>query len=545
MIFYLYESTEKTNVEKINDTVEVYSSSFNDLFTKDGIKKVVLNSIKANTCMLSLGTSSYFLDDIYEAIVNNYNYDKIIEMLNKNGVIFFSLCIYIINYGKKIYNLIKDINKCQEIHFNCDSSNLLDTLYLCEKINVPAIIDGVNISLENYQKILDSYDFNRLNGREIAIHYQDYGSTIDINTLYDTSCQINYITKRIKKYNLSPLERVMLVYDIVKNNYYHKEDQRESYLISRTLDNVLNSGYIVCVGYVAIINAMLKNLDINVISMICETKRDRHCRSMIYLKDAKYNIDGIYVLDPTWDSKRHNGHENIDKYNYFLLPLFLAERTAHSGFSSVVNLSLSDFKSLEAECNYGDDNNIEEMIKKTSKIRYCLKQLFELVNNNHYDEFIEGVSFYEFLSEEEIKKLENIYRDVFSKYNINDIDVDTFLRLIYKTKKIEYYMYGDKKLEQYSSRLDLPDTTDISILDIKRSTISRYCKIKVLENVKNDMFDILSYLKYEEKLNEYITSGIGTVISKDIATGIKRDVLNIKLLKLLKNEKVKKEIDNR
>ena len=185
------------------------------------------------------------------------------------------------------------------------------------------------------------------------------------------------------------------------------------------------------------------------------------------------------------------------------------------------------------------------MIKKTSKIRYCLKQLFELVNNNHYDEFIEGVNFYEFLSEEEIKKLENIYRDVFSKYNINDIDVDTFLRLIYKTKKIEYYMYGDKKLEQYSSRLDLPDTTDISILDIKRSTISRYCKIKVLENVKNDMFDILSYLKYEEKLNEYITSGIGTVISKDIATGIKRDVLNIKLLKLLKNEKVKKEIDNK
>lgn len=545
MIFYLYESTEKTNVEKINDTVEVYSSSFDDLFTKDGIKKVVLNSIKANTCILSLGTSSYFLDDIYEAIVNNYNYDKIIEMLNKNDVIFFSLCIYIINYGKKIYNLIKDINKCQEIHFNCDSSNLLDTLYLCEKINVPAIIDGVNISLEDYQKILEGYDFNRLKGREIAIHYQDYGSNIDTNTLYDTSCQINYITKRIKKYNLSPLERVMLVYDIVKNNYYHKEDQRESYLISRTLDNVLNSGYIVCVGYVAIINAMLKNLDINVIPMICETKRDRHCRSMLYLKDAKYNIDGIYVLDPTWDSKRNNGHENIDKYNYFLLPLFLAERTAHSDFSSVVNLSLSDFKSLEAECTYSDDNNIEEMIKKTSKIRYCLKQLFELVNNNHYDEFIEGVSFYEFLSEEEIKKLENIYRDVFSKYNINDIDVDTFLRLIYKTKKIEYYMYGDKKLEQYSSRLDLPDTTDISILDIKRSTISRYCKIKVLENVKNDMFDILSYLKYEEKLNEYITSGIGTVISKDIATGIKRDALNIKLLKLLKNEKVKKEIDNR
>lgn len=545
MIFYLYENTEKTSVEKINDTVKVYTNSFSDLFNDDGIKKIVLNSIKANTCMLSLGVSSYFLEDIYEAIVNNYNYDKIIEMLNRNGIIFFSLCIYIINYGKKVYNLIKDINKCQEIHFNCDSSNLLNTLYLCEKINVPAIIEGVNISLEDYQKILDGYDFNRLKGREIAIHYQDYGSNIDINTLYDTSCQINYITKRIKKYNLSPLERVMLVYDIVKNNYYHKEDQRENYLISRTLDNVLNSGYIVCVGYVAIINAMLKNLDINVISMICETKRDRHCRSMIYLKDAKYNIDGVYVLDPTWDSKKNNGHENIDKYNYFLLPLHLAERTAHSDFSSVVNLSLGDLKSIEAECMYSDGNDMEETIKKSSKMRYCLKLLFELVNNNHYDEFIEGICFYDFLSEEELKKLENIYRNVFSKCNINDIDVDTFLRLIYKIKKIEYYMYGDKKLEQYSSRLDFPDTTDISILDIKRSTLNRYCKVKVLENVRNDMFGILAYLKYEDELNAYITSMVGTIISKSDKIGIKRDILNMKLLKILKNEKVKKEIDNR
>ena len=75
--------------------MKVYTNSFSDLFNEDGIKKIVLNSIKANTCMLSLGVSSYFLEDIYEAIVNNYNYDKIIEMLNRNGIIFFSLCIYI------------------------------------------------------------------------------------------------------------------------------------------------------------------------------------------------------------------------------------------------------------------------------------------------------------------------------------------------------------------------------------------------------------------------------------------------------------------
>ena len=59
------------------------------------------------------------------------------------------------------------------------------------------------------------------------------------------------------------------------------------------------------------------------------------------------------------------------------------------------------------------------------------------------------------------------------------------------------------------------------------------------------MFGILAYLKYEDELNAYITSMVSTIISKSDKIGIKRDILNMKLLKILKNEKVKKEIDNR
>lgn len=89
---------------------------------------------------------------MYDAVINNYGYNEIIEMLNKNDITFFSLAIHSINYAKRTLDLIKNIDFCNEIHFICNSDNLLEALSLCEKINVPIVIDGTSISLEKYQK---------------------------------------------------------------------------------------------------------------------------------------------------------------------------------------------------------------------------------------------------------------------------------------------------------------------------------------------------------------------------------------------------------
>ena len=61
----------------------------------------------------------------------------------------------------------------------------------------------------------------------------------------------------------------------------------------------------------------------------------------------KYNIDGVYVLDPTWDSKRNNIEDTIDKYNYFLIPIEIAEKTALTELMPIINMSLSDLVLLE------------------------------------------------------------------------------------------------------------------------------------------------------------------------------------------------------
>ena len=68
------------------------------MFVEDGIKKIVIDSMT----LFLFSDNDSLLNDMYEAVVNNYDYNKIIEILNKNDVIFFSLAMQAINYGKDI-----------------------------------------------------------------------------------------------------------------------------------------------------------------------------------------------------------------------------------------------------------------------------------------------------------------------------------------------------------------------------------------------------------------------------------------------------------
>ena len=99
MIFKLYESKEKCRAKRFHDTTEIYLSRFSDLFVEDGIKKIVIDSMT----LFLFSDNDSLLNDMYEAVVNNYDYNKIIEILNKNDVIFFSLAMQAINYGKRTF----------------------------------------------------------------------------------------------------------------------------------------------------------------------------------------------------------------------------------------------------------------------------------------------------------------------------------------------------------------------------------------------------------------------------------------------------------
>lgn len=158
-----------------------------------------------------------------------------------------------------------------------------------------------------YEKV-----YLRFDGNNIERSIQEYKKTIDA---------IEDIVKTIKKHNLSPLEEIMYAYDLVRDRVYTKELDSESYVVSRDLSSVLFGDKIVCAGYVAIFNSVLKNLGISVMDYKLikkENNKKGHVRSLVYVKDKKYHVNGVFMFDPTWDSKKCEGDKSyLRSYKFF------------------------------------------------------------------------------------------------------------------------------------------------------------------------------------------------------------------------------------
>lgn len=133
--------------------------------------------------------------------------------------------------------------------------------------------------------------------------------------------------------NLSTFEKYIYAYNITKHFKLYKENDEELN-DSRKLYSILTNEYMVCDGYARLFSDLLTKLgiqnkyfdfdvdtsyddvEINQIEFkeVIRTKDKGHARIYINLVDPKYNIDGYYVSDPTWDNDLER-----DYYNYLVM----------------------------------------------------------------------------------------------------------------------------------------------------------------------------------------------------------------------------------
>ena len=174
-----------------------------------------------------------------------------------------------------------------------------------------------------------------------------------------------------------------------------------------------------------------------------------------------------------------------------------------------------------------------------------IKTIFSLIGSDRFDLFMDMFKDFDILDADGRHELETIYEDVISKYKVDDISIDTFISALYNTRRIEYYLDGDKLPDSCSSKLSYPELDDISIFNIKMAILERYSRIKYLSNKnRNNIIGIMETFDYENEIGSYISHNIGRILSVTSGVNIKRDALNMKLLKILKREKNQKEIDN-
>ena len=208
-------------------------------------------------------------------------------------------------------NDIETIKKYVELKEN----NLLNytivfkTMYI--HYNTSLISDNINYfkTIKDKKNIYFSFDGEKLLSLDQIIKDDEF---------------LDYCVQNIKNSDMSPFEKYLAIYDIVKNFKQYKKSPDDRVLQeSRNLYMILNNNYMVCAGYARLLETLLKRIGIDATFLISSTNRDdiQHAIVALKIKDEKYNLDGVYLSDPTDDNPQITSIREVNHYHGVLFRL--------------------------------------------------------------------------------------------------------------------------------------------------------------------------------------------------------------------------------
>ena len=204
-------------------------------------------------------------------------------------------------YYKKINSIIKKLateNKKYNIIISVINRNTFNKIFKQEYLS-----SNINLMLK--------LDINHINA--IKPKQQELATLYTLTEYLDEEQRLNDIIKNLNISQLSQIEKYIAIYDFVKNYKPYKENKR-GFMESRALKYILNNEYMVCVGYSTLLKTLLDKvnipsiiLDVTFYESECQTDTKDlyvvgHQRNLVRIIDKKYNINGIYVSDSTFDN---------------------------------------------------------------------------------------------------------------------------------------------------------------------------------------------------------------------------------------------------
>ncbi len=407
------KEARENNITKVESSINIDLSLLSSLINSSK-EELIIDMIKSNQIISSFNPPVRIMNLIINCALGKENTNVLKEVLIDNGIPILSLILSVaIGYNQK-YNYLKEIEKVKEVFIFCNENNFTDALNISKRFNAKVIISAQKISLISYKKLIEDFGVENINEFNVYIDYQKNNSPILISTVYKISCIINAVVEEINSYDLSPLEKIMFVYDRVKYRLY--EDDLDDINSSRDLDKVLNGDKIVCAGYSNLFTAVLTSLGINSIPVI--DLNIKHQRSLAYIKDAKYNIDGVYAFDPTWDKRKSKDDINyIDRYDYFLMPLVRSMNSCYCEISELLELD------KETILKIIDGKDMDSALKVLDRLNI----LFTLVDAK----YIPDDKYYV------VEEIAKQYDQVIDKYYSSEISFEDFINLLYSVRVVE------------------------------------------------------------------------------------------------------------
>lgn len=186
----------------------------------------------------------------------------------------------------------------------------------------------IRLYKENEFKLLNIEKYHNM-GLQFQIVLDHY--TYSVEEFKDLDNTLNNYIHELVDDNMSPYEKYIKIYNFVRCYKEYKIVENTTSNIAEVVNNkekscvlkyILENEYIDCAGYSVLLYSLLNKVNIESYRFMFEvyekdgTHLGGHVRVLINIDDSKYNIHGIYVSDPTWDSE--NSEDNL---KYSLLPI--------------------------------------------------------------------------------------------------------------------------------------------------------------------------------------------------------------------------------
>ncbi|MCI8331089.1 MAG: hypothetical protein HFE04_03205 [Bacilli bacterium] len=316
--------------------------------------KIKITKTDENTVKVSIITKDISIAaKLLEKIKEEYKIEELeIEILSKefNEKPYIKLkenYELIKNYSKTISIKYVEYNEVSRIIKNEEEINAFIKVNSLEEIiefyELIPNLKNYEIDLSRVNKYIEEFNYTELKNinqkTKLTFKYgPDSSYTINLKELIDLRNSIMWFRSFINDPDLSPCEKLMYAYDIVKTFKYKlsKNDENDK-LVSRSPHLILdpNNDCIVCVGYASILEEITNFIDpglsiTSTSSHIDGEPNDLHARNIVRIDDEKYNIHGIFTLDATYDSEiideevrklLGSNYTSLDLYIYFMIPL--------------------------------------------------------------------------------------------------------------------------------------------------------------------------------------------------------------------------------
>ena len=319
-----YTDITKFKCKEDNRNIPIFKST--RIETVDGKNTIYTTDIQELLQLLKLGfnvTKIYLnSNEIYEENILHllrYIQDKDIELNVKNGLNY---------YG--------NLDGCLEFIRLSGGLGTIELIPLDEK-DIEKLISICkqypNITLNFRLNTFMTYEdfFLKLEDNDnIKIYSDKKVSELSLKEMKNIDKIMDKLVKDIKESKLSPYEKYIQVYNLVKSlkefQFFYNDEKLDDIIIdqSRNPYLIMFNNYIVCSGFCAILSKFLNKVGIPNLywEFDCKGEKGRHARLYVNMKDEKYDMNLYFMCDPTWDN---TDMEDAELHGYKYLNMTMEE----------------------------------------------------------------------------------------------------------------------------------------------------------------------------------------------------------------------------